>query len=173
MKNWFIASLIALVLSACAGGSKMTIDSEGKDKDSPVRNIHLLDEDFDPNTLQQPPSPVVPKAGQEAKSQEIDLSSHDSKSNKDYQVLGYRVQILQTQDPEEARRVQNDAILELDTEVYSIFDSPYHKVRVGDFTIRADAEQLLQTVLQKGYKGAWIVRTKINMPEKPEGVFEE
>lgn len=153
---------ILLLFFACAGGSKVKV-SENRDQGSPVKNSHLLDEDFDPNSLQEPASPINPRLKDKVKSQQIDLSRSKPAESIDEQAIGYRVQILQTQDAEEARTVQSDAIVELDAEVYPIFDSPYYKVRVGDFLVRAEAEELLQRVIAKGYKSAWIVRTKINV----------
>ena len=42
----------------------------------------------------------------------------------------------------------------------SIFESPYFKVRVGNFQTRNDAEILLEEVTKKGYETAFIVQAK-------------
>ncbi len=161
MKKNAAGICILFLFFTCAGGSKVQV-ADSHEQELPVKNSHLLDEDFNPNTLQEPVSPIKPMLKNTVESKEYDLSSSAAKIDAQTQAIGYRVQILQTQDAEEARTVQSDAIVELDAEVYPIFDSPYYKVRVGDFLIRAEAEELLQRVIAKGYKSAWIVRTKIN-----------
>ncbi|KAA3618107.1 MAG: SPOR domain-containing protein [Calditrichaeota bacterium] len=171
MKKCITGLIVLFVFSACGSGSKVTI-SDSTDKGLPVENSQLIDEDFDPNSLQEPVSAVSPKSKKQIKSHDFDLSSATPNASTNEQTLGYRIQILQTQDAEQARTVQNDAIVELDAEVYSIFDSPYYKVRVGDFAIRADAEELLQKVIRKGYKSAWVVRTKINRTDL-DGLLRE
>ncbi|RME00906.1 MAG: SPOR domain-containing protein, partial [Calditrichaeota bacterium] len=107
--------------------------------------------------------PIQPKEGEKATGQaakSTQASPTDTSAAKT--MLGYRVQILQTEDAEEARMVQKDAILALDADVYLIYDNPYYKVRVGDFASRYEAETFLEKVVKKGYSSAWIVRTRIN-----------
>ncbi|KAA3655956.1 MAG: hypothetical protein DWQ10_16495, partial [Calditrichaeota bacterium] len=133
MKNKYFAGLfVFLLLSACAGGSKLSVEDTEENSVS-VKNSQILDERFDLDKLQEPASPVTPKVRNRLESQDVDLSAAPDKAPIDAESIGYRVQILQTQDAEAARTVQNDAIVQLDAEVYSIFDSPYYKIRVGDF----------------------------------------
>jgi len=48
------------------------------------------------------------------------------------------------------------------------FDSPYYKVRLGDFHIREEAEEIREIVRSRGYPKAWIVKSKIwSNPEFP------
>ena len=45
-------------------------------------------------------------------------------------------------------------------DVFIDFESPYFKVRVGNFQTRNNAEKLLEEVREKGYETAFIVQTK-------------
>ncbi|MCA9731878.1 MAG: SPOR domain-containing protein [Deferribacteres bacterium] len=170
--KYFAGLFVFILLSACAGGAKVSVD-DSTEKKAPVKNSQLLDEKFDIDKLQEPASPITPKIQNQLESHDVDLSATPESSVSDQEMIGYRVQILQTQDSEDARTVQNDAIVQLDADVYSIFDSPYYKIRVGDFTVRADAEELLQRAIDKGYKSSWIVRTKIKASTSQDSLQEE
>ncbi|TDI88028.1 MAG: SPOR domain-containing protein [Caldithrix sp.] len=85
---------------------------------------------------------------------------------------GYRIQIIQTTDPEEARNVERDAILRFDEEVYRVFDPPFYKVRVGDFVNWNDAEKVQKVAIRRGFRDAWVIRTKINL-KKAYGELEQ
>ena len=46
---------------------------------------------------------------------------------------------------------------------YRVFDPPFYKVRVGDFINWYDAEKLQKLAIQKGFREAWVIRTKVNL----------
>jgi len=50
-----------------------------------------------------------------------------------------------------------------DMSVYLMFQSPYYKVRVGDFRTRVDAEGFKQKLLG-AFPDAFVVRDEINFP---------
>ena len=45
--------------------------------------------------------------------------------------------------------------------IYVEFDSPYYKVRIGDFTDRDKATEFREIAREKGYPSPWIVKTKV------------
>ncbi len=153
-----------LLLIGCAGGradKKAAAPAENQ-----VRGLELLDESFDPASLNDPDYPIQPKSRKDASHLLSQMQQAEKADTTEQQLFGYRVQILQTEDAEEARKVQKEAILDLDAEVYLIYDNPYYKIRVGDFRTRYEAEQFLEKVLRQGYSAAWIVRTKIKASNK-------
>jgi len=156
-----VAALTLLFLFTGCAGSSGVKKSEQAVADDPVSGRELVNEQFDPWALGGLENPIKPHKDEK---QQTVVSGGEQQARQDtvQTVFGYRVQILQTRDPEEARTAQSDAIIALDAEVYAVFDSPYYKVRVGDFTSRYEAELFLENVIRKGYKGAWIVRTRIN-----------
>lgn len=87
-------------------------------------------------------------------------------------IQGFRIQILSSNDIDEASKVKNDAqqILERDN-VYLVFDAPYYKVRVGDFQTKPDANKMLKFLNERGFTDAWIVPDKVMknppQPKKP------
>lgn len=77
---------------------------------------------------------------------------------------GYRVQIVSTQDVDQAEIVADRAMEFFNQPVYIVFESPYYKVRVGDFLSDLDALDVEWKARQNGYPGAWIVPSDVNVP---------
>ncbi len=85
-------------------------------------------------------------------------------------VQGFRIQVFSSNNYDEAVAVRNALNMDLPVQwVYMIYDAPTYKVRVGDFTNRADANLAVDGFIEKGYKGAWVVPDRIvnNPPPKP------
>lgn len=73
-------------------------------------------------------------------------------------IPGYRVQILTTQDLSEAIGVKAKADSLLPNyNVYIVYDSPYYKVRVGNFRARYEAAQAVSFIAAHGFPNAWSV----------------
>lgn len=84
-------------------------------------------------------------------------------------IPGFRVQILLTQDIDHAQQTkENISSLLMDEWVYIVHDSPNYKVRIGDFTDRSSANQLIKKIIDAGYKNAWVVPDRVlkNPPPK-------
>jgi hypothetical protein len=79
---------------------------------------------------------------------------------------GYRVQVLSTDDIDEANSIRAE-IYEKTTrkEVYVVFEPPFYKVKVGDFTSKSEAENLRFKLTQLGYTEAKVVQETVNLFE--------
>ncbi len=75
-------------------------------------------------------------------------------------VFGFRVQIFASSTEKNASRVANDARSAFN-EVYIEYVAPYYKVRVGNCLTRDDADMLKSKAAGMGYRGAFVVETKI------------
>ncbi len=82
---------------------------------------------------------------------------------------GFRVQIAASGDKNSAEEVARVARTRVPETVYVVFESPYYKVRVGDFSDRALALQLRDRLRGYGYDGAWVVTTTILENAKDSG----
>lgn len=71
---------------------------------------------------------------------------------------GFRVQILTTQNLTEAiaMKAKADSLLS-NYNIYIVYDSPYYKVRVGDFRARYEANQAVNFIANHGFPNAWSV----------------
>ncbi len=79
-------------------------------------------------------------------------------------VDGFRIQLISTKDLESATKaklIAEEQFSDLQINFYLEFDSPYYKVRVGDFKTRDDAESIREVIRSRGYPKAWIVKTKV------------
>lgn len=77
-------------------------------------------------------------------------------------VEGFRIQLLATRDENEARRARSDARTFFPENSYLLFDNPYYKLRLGDCLTRGAADSLQQRAINKGFSGAWIVRSQVH-----------
>ena len=85
-------------------------------------------------------------------------------------VEGFRIQVFASNNYEDAVAVRNSLNLQLPTQwVYMVYDAPAYKVRVGDYTNRADANLAVDGFIDRGYKGAWVVPDRVlaSPPPKP------
>ncbi len=77
-------------------------------------------------------------------------------------LQGFRIQVILTQDIEQASRIRDDITKSFgDNVVYIVYDLPYYKVRVGNFAEREEAGESMKKLTGMGYKDAWIVPDKI------------
>ncbi|MFQ5708296.1 MAG: SPOR domain-containing protein [bacterium] len=152
-------SVIVLMAWGCASTRKVKAPSRKNPK--LFTNFEQMDERFDPTTLND--EDIIIEETQGRGSAVEDILASSSETAADSVVTGYRVQLIQTSDPEEAREVQKGAILRFDADVYRVFDAPFYKVRVGDFVNWYDAQKLQKVAIAKGYREAWVIRTKINL----------
>tara|TARA_A100000164_G_C21318419_1_gene501003 strand:- start:37 stop:471 length:435 start_codon:yes stop_codon:yes gene_type:complete len=78
----------------------------------------------------------------------------------------FRIQIFESSNASiaraEAKRFQN---IFGDT-VYTDFETPLYKLRIGNFQNRKDAEEAVKSISRLGAKDAWIIRTKAKSRKK-------
>lgn len=95
------------------------------------------------------------------------LEKHKEISKYEGTIDGFRVQFFfdagnQSQfNANQARTIFLNRYRNID--VYIVFESPYYKVRAGDFRTRLEAEHFLN-LIRDSYPNAFIVRDKINYP---------
>jgi hypothetical protein len=152
--------LLSFIIGGCAGSKPSKPAAEPQAPKG--QNANILNEDFDPLTLKEPELQIPPKA-KPTQTETQAVVNTPAADTSIVQVVGYQVQILQTEDAALARAVVRDAAVMLATAVDFIFDSPYFKVRAGNFVNRYDAEQLQELALSKGYASAWVVRTMVRV----------
>ena len=94
-------------------------------------------------------------------------------------VDGFRVQLFATKDIESATVAKKEAefvFTDDSVKLYIEFDSPYYKLRIGDFQNRDNAEAFREIAREKGYSSSWIVKTKVwsnpFLPENKEIQFQ-
>lgn len=77
-------------------------------------------------------------------------------------VQGFRVQVLITQEFDEAQEVRNKISSLMPNEwVYVVHHAPYYKVRAGNFVARQDAGTLAASLKRSGFRDSWVVPDRI------------
>lgn len=77
---------------------------------------------------------------------------------------GYRVQVISTDNLEEANTVRSEIYFKTNNkEVYINFEPPFYKVKIGDFTDREEANNLKFKLNQLGYSEAKVVQETVNI----------
>lgn len=80
----------------------------------------------------------------------------------------YRVQVFTSRLYTEASREKTIAEEIFNLPVYLDYEVPYYKLRVGDFTTRGEAEDMLPEIKAIGYRNAWVARVILQVKEAPE-----
>lgn len=78
-------------------------------------------------------------------------------------LQGYRVQVASTDNLDEANTIKSDVYFKAKMPVYIIYDSPFYKVRAGDFVDMNRAKDLNFKLNQLGYKDTRVVQDSVNI----------
>jgi hypothetical protein len=52
--------------------------------------------------------------------------------------------------------------------LYLDYEVPYYKLRVGDFSVREEAENMLPEIKAIGYRNAWVARVLLRVRDVPD-----
>jgi septal ring-binding cell division protein DamX len=167
----FAAVLLVLAVPACTPSA--VVGEGGDDEDPQEKEVDLSQyEDFDPAPYRE----EAPAAREEIEHDvPARLLSGSADEGVEQTVRGYRVQVLSSRDQSAAEGAARQAaqwwranageapsglFASDDLPVYTIYRQPYYRVRVGNFTERAEAERALEFLRQR-YGDAFIVRGEV------------
>jgi SPOR domain len=97
-------------------------------------------------------------------------------NTKPIKVRGYRVQLFNGQDREQANKIRQQFVARFpDVPRYLMFVEPTFRVRVGDFFSKSEAEDFLKQIQQvSSFSDAIIIRDVIEYkPDDPNAVMQE
>ena len=120
---------------------------------------------FDASTLddQLPKFPII--INKVFSEENISLSGSKKKIDRSIKEV-FRIQIFESSVASiaraEAKRFQNI----LGDTVYTDFETPLYKLRIGNFKNRKNAEKAVESISRLGAKDAWIIRTKAKLRKK-------
>lgn len=167
----------ALLLAASACVPRRAAQEEEPPEEQP-EEVDLAEyEDFDPAPYREEAPSVGDEEGVEHDVPER-LLSGTAAEGVEQTVQGYRVQVLSSKDQSTAEEAATTAqqwwrenksaapeglfSAEEDLPVYTVYRQPYYRVRVGNFTSRAEAERALK-FLQQRYGDAFIARGEVTV----------
>lgn len=85
-----------------------------------------------------------------------------NRSEREYiESNGYRIQLISTQDRNEAIKIKEEAAERYNLPVYIDFEPPNYKVRIGNYASNEEAQRVQESMRRHGFKFAWVVPSKI------------
>lgn len=160
VKTGIIFLLLIVFMFNCTSSRKTTRD-ENQDKETPK-----YDESFDPLKLDDEKIEFKEEAEGATNQQLVFPVENNQQILEDENKLidGFRVQLYATKDIESATIAKKETefvFVDDSLNIYIEFDSPYYKLRIGDFKDRDKAEVFREIAREKGYPSSWIVKTKV------------
>lgn len=170
MKLLFATISLTFILFGCSAstGSRYETKNETKTTTPPSEEKKEIPEDFDVTPYQTKIEIETPPISLNKIPSDVWYEYPGSVPDTTKQILGttdgYRVQVISTDDIDEANMVRAE-MYERTTkkEVYIIFEPPFYKVKVGDFTSKSEAENLKFKLNQMGYSESKVVQETINI----------
>ncbi len=159
--------ILSIMLISCSSAKEITNRDKVEKKSAKKVNIKNIKENF-VITPYRTKIDVKPKSNSDRNSHlniwyNYSNNTITDTSNITEKVNGFRVQILSTDNLEHARKTKERILPKINQkQVYILFDPPFYKVQVGDFTVNSLAEDLEFKLKQLGYNNARIVREKVN-----------
>lgn len=100
---------------------------------------------------------------------QIAINKRNSMMTANGQYKGFRIQLVSTTNREQANKAKSDFLNRYpDEKAYITFQSPYFKVRVGNFIKKEDADKLRKTLSKQYPQGVFIVEDAIEYTPPPE-----
>lgn len=173
--------LLAAFLIASCGSSIDSTDNRYKHateevifaKEKPASTL-IEDFDFTPYLL---PLENTKKENLAANLSEDDLWRNYPKTDSSKKVtvrqLGFRVQVLATDDLTEAQQMRSDVYFKTNkNEIYITFQPPLYKVKVGDYETPSGANNLAFKLNQLGFSPTQVVADTVNLLQSPKDPSE-
>lgn len=164
----FIICLIIIGCSAATGSRYETME-ETKSEIKTEENESVT-EDFDITPYQTEIDIEASPISTDKLPADVWYGYDTDTSNVERKIIGtadgYRVQVLSTDDIDEANSIRAEIYEKITgKEVYVVFDPPFYKVKVGDFTSKSEAENLRFKLAQLGYTESKVVQETVNLFE--------
>ncbi|HHE55048.1 MAG TPA: SPOR domain-containing protein [Caldithrix abyssi] len=183
LKYLLVLTIFAVSLalfSGCAAAKKQVTPASEETVDQPQAESQF-DESFDPLSLDDDDIVIKRTHAMEGISNQPMESLTFQPANREqntesipdsliiYQEAdGFRVQIFAGRNVETATMTKTKALADFEPykqKVYFIFEAPFYKIRIGDFTDRNKAEKARELARKLGYREAFVVKSKVRVPK--------
>jgi hypothetical protein len=171
-KQYVVSLLGTFIVFAgihCASTSKSTTEEKGNGKEVDTGPLVKYEQEFNPADY----NPSLAAIQQMMKADTIANSDEPGlvEATPPQTIAGFRIQVLSTTEIDSANAVRDRlSNLPQSIGIYVTYDSPYYKVRVGDFSSRPAANPLLKAMIDSGYSDAWIVPDRVSKNPRPRQI---
>lgn len=155
IKSLTIISLFLLIFLNC--GIKPCVKERMK-KDQRIQ----AEKSFDPWKIEKEKPIIIQEKSippQEEFSSDIWEKDQVGETKTDREIL-YRIQIFASKFPEEAQKLADSLESSFNEPTSIDYETPYYKVRLGNFSTLPQAESFLRKIRRKGFPQAWVVKTR-------------
>jgi hypothetical protein len=165
-------ALFALMFASCSATSTVRYDRENEKKPN-VETEQKSKEDFNIIPYRTTVD-IKEKKSNEAESSDLNpwygFEQKDTSMFQEKKIVGtangFRVQVLATDKLEQADSLKTDLNFKVTNKnIYVIFDPPFYKVEVGDFTSMSEAKDLNFKLNQMGYTESRVIASTVNIFE--------
>lgn len=165
-----ILSILVLFGCSAATGDRYETTKETKTGTTTEEETEDISEDFDISPYKTEIDLEAPPITSDKLPPDVWYGYKNSAPQQEKKIIGtadgFRVQVLSTDDIDEANRVRAEIYEKTARkEVYVVFEPPFYKVKVGDFTSKSEANDLKFKLNQLGYTEAKVVQETINIFE--------
>ncbi len=166
--------LLIFILSSCSASTGTRYETkeikETKNQVSENKEQEMLVEDFDITPFKTELEIEEIPSQDNIPPNEIWYEYSDTVSNSSRNIAGtadgYRVQVLSTDNMDEANEVRAQIYFNtMNKEVYITFEPPFYKVKAGDFISFSEAEDFKFKLNQLGYPEARVIQETVNIFE--------
>jgi hypothetical protein len=155
-----LGTIIVFAGIHCASTSETTTEEKGNSKEVDSGPSGKYEQQFNPADY----NPSLAAIQQMMKADTIGNSDEPGfvEAAPPQTIPGFRVQVLSTTEIDSANAVKDElSNLPESVGIYVTYDSPYYKVRLGDFSSRPAANPLLKVLIDRGYADGWIVADRV------------
>ena len=163
--------LSAIFISGCSSSTGTRYETKKETKTATTDDEkENLNEDFDITPYKTKIDLEAPPITTDKLPPDVWYGYQNSSADSEKKIIGtsdgFRVQVLSTDDIDEANRIRIEIYEKtMQKEVYVVFEPPFYKVKVGDFTSKSDANDLRFKLNQLGYTEAKVVQETVNLFE--------
>jgi hypothetical protein len=155
-----VATLVVFAGISCSSTMETAREAAGKEEVEEGEPLEGYEQQFNPADY-NPSLAAIQKLVEADTSERID-EYRIVEPTPPQTIPGFRIQVLSTTEIDSADAVRDElSNLPESVGIYMVYDSPYYKVRVGDFPSRPAANPLLKIVMNRGFADAWIVADRV------------
>ncbi|MCJ7507334.1 MAG: SPOR domain-containing protein [candidate division Zixibacteria bacterium] len=170
MLKWIgiIIPLVILLTNSCTSLKFYPVKQKIEDpRTQAEKEFNPLGFEEDKKILTQREYQGKSEASEEEGESQVYVKPDSSRESEEQYKTVYRVQVYVSKTPGEAASFADSIKSIVDSEkVYIEYQSPYYRVRIGNFSGFDEAEVLMDKLKKMGFRDAWVVKTRVKIEDE-------
>ena len=166
-----VLTFLVFIVVGCSASTGSRYETKSNNKEiNDKEEQEMIVEDFDITPYKSDIDIEEVPSGNQVLPDDVWYSYTDTVSNSSKIIAGtqdgYRVQVLSSDNMDEANQVRAEIYFNTkNKEVYITFEPPFYKVKAGDFTSHSEANDFKFKLNQLGYPEARVIQETVNIFE--------